>query len=156
MTKVEYRVLERIGTKWLVGNDGTIVRARDEKPLRVFRGQYLRVCLDGYFQSVHRLVAEAFVSGYRPFLEVHHIDNNRYNNHYTNLMWVTKDQNQSYAVHAIPKKIELCNPEGDIITYPSIGAICRDHGLTRKALENLFNHKIKSFKGWRLPENIEY
>lgn len=43
--------------------------------------------------SVGRVVAKAFCSGYRDGFVVDHIDNNPWNNHYTNLRWVTQKFN---------------------------------------------------------------
>lgn len=43
--------------------------------------------------SVHILVAKAFVPGYIKGLEVDHLDTNRENNVYTNLEWVTHEEN---------------------------------------------------------------
>jgi hypothetical protein len=43
--------------------------------------------------SVHRLVAFAFVSGYKEGLEVHHVDHDKGNNCADNLVWVTKSEN---------------------------------------------------------------
>ena len=43
---------------------------------------------------VHRMVAELYVSGYFEGAHVDHIDNNKINNHYTNLQWCTKAYNQ--------------------------------------------------------------
>ena len=47
---------------------------------------------------VHRLVAKAFVSGYSEDLEVDHLDTNRTNNNYTNLEWVTHEENIRRAI----------------------------------------------------------
>ena len=44
--------------------------------------------------SIHRLVAEAFVPNEHNKLCVDHIDNNRRNNDYWNLRWVTNMENQ--------------------------------------------------------------
>lgn len=43
---------------------------------------------------VHRLVARCFVAGYQEGLDVDHIDHNKSNNHFTNLQWLTRGQNQ--------------------------------------------------------------
>ena len=41
----------------------------------------------------HRLVAENFVSGYFEGAVVNHKDGNKLNNHYSNLEWVTQQDN---------------------------------------------------------------
>lgn len=48
---------------------------------------------------VHRLVAFAFVGGYKPDLVVNHKDENRQNNDYLNLEWVTQKYNANYGHH---------------------------------------------------------
>lgn len=47
---------------------------------------------------VHRLVAQEFVTGQRPGLDVAHLDGKRTNNHYSNLAWVTRSENMSHAI----------------------------------------------------------
>lgn len=66
---------------------------------------------DGYFyvglfknkkqitKQVHRLVALAFVDGYFEGAVVNHIDENKQNNIYTNLEWVTTQYNIKYSSH---------------------------------------------------------
>lgn len=46
---------------------------------------------------IHRLVALAYVKGYEENLEVNHKDENKNNNNYTNLEWVTKKYNNNYG-----------------------------------------------------------
>lgn len=57
--------------------------------------------------SVHRLVAKAFVPGYREGLVVNHIDGVRHNNHYKNLEWVTQAEN---VCHGFKLKLNRKNP----------------------------------------------
>lgn len=45
------------------------------------------------WHKAHRLVAKAFCDGYEDNLVVNHIDENKTNNHYTNLEWVTQREN---------------------------------------------------------------
>jgi hypothetical protein len=42
--------------------------------------------------SIHRLVAEAFIPNPENKRELHHIDEDKLNNHWTNLMWVTRQE----------------------------------------------------------------
>lgn len=49
---------------------------------------------------IHRLVAGAFCKKpSRLHIEVNHIDGNKFNNHYTNLEWVTLQENRDHAVN---------------------------------------------------------
>ncbi len=52
---------------------------------------------------IHRMVAELYVPGYFEGAHVDHIDNNKTNNHYTNLQWCTKEYNHH---------------KGDKLTFP--------------------------------------
>ena len=45
---------------------------------------------------VHRLVAMAFCKGYKPVLTVNHKDENKDNNCYLNLEWLTTEDNVRY------------------------------------------------------------
>lgn len=51
----------------------------------------------GAHLSVHRLVASAYCAGYAPHLTVNHRDGNKLNNHYSNLEWVTREENMRHA-----------------------------------------------------------
>ena len=46
---------------------------------------------------VHRLVATAFCEGADYFTEVNHIDEDKTNNHYSNLEWCTREYNVNYG-----------------------------------------------------------
>lgn len=60
---------------------------------------YLRVYLDCKDAYIHRLVAEYFCEG-KTYArnQVNHIDGNKKNNNYTNLEWVTNQENMNHAV----------------------------------------------------------
>lgn len=46
---------------------------------------------------VHRLVGMVFVEGYAEWLVINHKDENKLNNHYMNLEWVTQKENINYG-----------------------------------------------------------
>lgn len=46
---------------------------------------------------VHRIVAKAFVNGFKDCLVVNHIDGDKKNNHASNLEWVTPSENNIHA-----------------------------------------------------------
>lgn len=49
------------------------------------------------FHNIHRLVAEHFVPGYQEGMVVNHIDEDKTNNHVSNLEWVTIKQNTNHG-----------------------------------------------------------
>ena len=50
-----------------------------------------------YHKRIHRLVGEYFIDNPYGYDIIHHIDNDKTNNHYTNLKWVTSKENSTYA-----------------------------------------------------------
>ena len=50
-----------------------------------------------YHKRIHRLVGEYFIDNPFNCDIIHHIDNDKTNNHYTNLKWVTSKENSQYA-----------------------------------------------------------
>ena len=58
-----------------------------------------------YFRSIHRLVAQAFItySNHKP--QVNHIDGDKSNNHFTNLEWCTAQENME---HSVVNRISAC------------------------------------------------
>ena len=69
--------------------------------IRKHRGDYEKPAL-----NIHRLVAEAFVEGGRPDLQVNHKDGNKLNNVASNLEWCTRKENSQHAM-----RLGLFNPE---------------------------------------------
>ena len=63
---------------------------------------YLKIalCKDGirYKRRIHRLVAQTFIPNPYNLPEVNHIDGNKENNSFSNLEWVTGEQNREHAI----------------------------------------------------------
>ena len=54
---------------------------------------YLRTRCNGHWCPVHRLIAQTFIPNPNNLPEVDHINNNRTDNNYKNLRWVTRSTN---------------------------------------------------------------
>ena len=122
------------------------------------RSGYVRVQLsiDGIKQKwyIHRLVAYAFL-GQPPFKEaqVAHLDGNKSNNHYSNLMWATAKENASHKVtHGTIVKGEAVHSSK--ITEEDVRIIRKSSALL-KAISTQYNiaestiSRIKNNKTWQ-------
>lgn len=56
---------------------------------------------------VHRVVALHFVDGYFDGAVVNHKDGNKSNNHYTNLEWVSRSDNNKHAIKNKLSKLDF-------------------------------------------------
>lgn len=93
---IVYRFLRAYGKTWWVSQNGIIRGGRSKKVISQVLDEY------GYYKvwsvRVHRLVGLAWVDGWFEGAEINHKDFNRENNDYTNLEWVTHQQNVTYSV----------------------------------------------------------
>ena len=102
------------------------------------RGGYLVVSLskNGMYKThkIHRLVAQAFIPNQENKPDVNHIDEDKANNLYSNLEWVTAKENNNHGTriertsHKI-KAIDIVNGEYNI--YCSIRDCSRKLGLSQ-------------------------
>lgn len=123
-----------------IGSRGYIVKSRILKP-RLNNSGYLRVSLNltgkNKFYFVHRLVAGCFVENILNKEQVNHKDGNKRNNHYSNLEWTTRSENN---IHAF--KLGLHKPK---YYY---GETSHFHKLTAKDIEYIksvhkpYNHEF--------------
>lgn len=81
-----------------------------------------------YKKSIHRLVAETYIDNLENKPEVHHKDNNPFNNNVNNLEWVTRRENLSYVeISPIRNFVEckLYKGEEFIREFNNIAECCR-------------------------------
>ena len=85
---------------------------------------------------VHRLVAQAFVPGYREDLDVNHKDEDKTNNRADNLEWVTRQENVNYGTgkwrrHKYnARKVQQLTMDGKpVATFPTIAEAARQTGI---------------------------
>lgn len=126
-------------------SDGTFQRVKGRVLKQTIRNKYMRVILakDNKInhQSVHRLVAKAFVENEDDKEYVHHIDGDKFNNNACNLQWVTPYENSHHA------KTEglYCSGENHVQSkiknkdIPRILNLYYVEGLYQKDIGEMFN-----------------
>lgn len=97
---------------------------------------------------VHRIVYEAFVGPIPPGWTVDHIDEDKTNNHYSNLQLLTAVDN---VVKGNARHWLAVSPEGQLVEIYNLRQFCRDHGLHKAHFYDVLNGKpkYKAHKGWR-------
>ena len=149
-----------------IGNTG----GRKAGRTALYKGKVLKqqISSSGYFQvvlvrypniSVHRAVAKAFVPGYFEGAQVNHKDENKQNNRYDNLEWVTQKENNNYGTRnkrclewlnknrAI--SVEQYTLDGILVAeYPSQGAAARSIGCCQKDIHRAIDthHTVKGYR----------
>jgi hypothetical protein len=104
--------------------------------------------------TIHRLVAEAFISNPENKPQVNHIDGNKSNNHVSNLEWNTPIENITHAkITGLNNNFGESSPDA-ILTEADIFLI-RNSTLTCKELGELFKvsaphiNKIQAGRCWK-------
>lgn len=100
-------------------------------------------------QIVHRLVAEAFVPGYFDGAEVNHIDEDKHNNRWDNLEWMTRHENTNYGTRnerlsqtKNKQPIEQYNKEGNLMAeYESIHATAKATKIDLRWIQRILDTK---------------
>lgn len=139
---------------YIIYNDGRLFSIKTGKfltPNEYTDGylQYHITLLDGtkVTRKIHRLVAEYFVYNRSPKknTEVNHKDENKHNNHATNLEWCDRQYNANYSktwvkgAFATSIHVAMCDPitQKIIATYNSIKEACRKNNLPSSANKHI-------------------
>lgn len=100
-------------------------------------------------QSVHRLVAIAFIPNLNNLPQVNHIDGNKLNNHVDNLEWVSNSTNQihAYKLGLQPSRAGENNGRAKL-TDSKVTEIklLYNKGLTSSLIANLLNVKVSMIR----------
>lgn len=169
---------------YMIDTEGNVYSKRKHKYLKqtINKYGYCKVTLqkDKYkkMYSVHRLVAETFISNYNKLPQVNHIDGNKQNNHVANLEWCTAKHNMNEAVRTglfdnckkiqkenavknnlnkyhilanevTKKKIAQYDKQNNLLnTYESISEASRKTGITITSISYSANGKRKTAGGF--------
>lgn len=99
-------------------NGKEVTRDWPAKPIALLKNKkgYIFVCISNNGSRsnkfVHQLVAEAFIENHHGHVEVDHKDDNRSNNHHTNLNWVSRKENMKKMLERNPHvlyNLKRCN-----------------------------------------------
>lgn len=141
------------------------IKSNKIKKIRVnIRHGYLDIDLykDGKckWKRVHRLVAEAFISNPNNLPIVMHIDNNKQNNHYTNLKWGTISENTQQAVDdglIDNRKFYKLYNELDSVDILGLQNLSKETGYSSSALLTYIKNDSPllrgKYKGYKIIKN---
>ena len=167
---LEYRDIKGFEGHYKISEYGDILNVKTGKLRKLrsnVRHEYIDVDLykDGkvYYKRVNRLVAEAFLDKPEGKDVVMHIDNNKLNNHYTNLKWGTISENTKQAYNdgllTSPTSIPciLIKNKNTYIEFDTIKELCKFIGIgdyaAHTCMENHSKIKKGKYKGWYIESN---
>ena len=155
----EWKAIENYEGYYEISNFGNVRNSRTGRTLKLNdRG-------NGYFcctlsknnirknQSVHRLVAKAFIDNPEGKQEVNHIDGNKFNNHVDNLEWTTRSENETHAMNnglcKYNKPVIATNvATGESIEFRSVHQAAQHFGMYKRCVEAVLSGQRKTHHGY--------
>lgn len=157
---LQWKDIEGYEGLYKVSNDGRVWSIKSNKEMKIQDNKgYSIVCLrkDGKKKNcrVHRLVAQAFIPNPEDKPQVNHIDEDRSNNHVTNLEWATASENINHGTRNIKHAEKLSVPinqynmNGEFIkSFTSYTAVEKELGFNRTNVRNCAYGKHKHSYGF--------
>ena len=107
---------------------------------------FVYLCKDGKAKqrTIHRLVAEAFIPNPSNFLEINHKDEDKGNNHVTNLEWCSRGYNLAYGtrLERISKPVVQLDKNGNFLAeYSSTHEASRVTSIAQSNICKCCKHK---------------
>ena len=139
---------------------------RNDRTLRILKPDpnskgYLRVTIGDKKYFIHKLVAQLFVPNPENKPQVNHIDENKLNNHYSNLEWMTNKENNIYSMTK-NNRIILSDDERMYIkslAYKTNAAqLAKQYGISKIYVYKLWTNPhppIPVYKNKRAPEGAQ-
>jgi hypothetical protein len=156
-----WKPIEGYNGDYLISNYGRIKSFKSYIPivLKLSKNNdgYLQVHLFKYgaakYFKVHRLVAETFIENPNPekYNQINHIDENKENNHHSNLEWCDCQYNAEYSN---AKKYKILFPDNHKEIIFNLCKFCRENSLNQGSMNRTFK-KGYFHKGFKILEIIE-
>ena len=142
-----------ISDKYEVSDSGHIRNRKTQRVLKQFTGKdgYMRTQFDGKTQTVHRVVAIAFLPATPGLDFVNHKDGNKQNNAVENLEWCNRGENMRHAYRTGLKKPMCGAANGRSSLTPENVSFIKAHYVPR---DKTFGAKALSKKFGVAPQTI--
>tara|TARA_R110000868_G_scaffold23477_1_gene94518 strand:+ start:145 stop:612 length:468 start_codon:yes stop_codon:yes gene_type:complete len=101
---------------------------------------------------IHRLVAETYLPNPNNLPQINHKDEDKTNNHISNLEWCNSQYNNEYSKSKQYKVLHI--ESGEIIDVFNLRKWCREKNISDGSLRNTRKSLTKHAKGYRLLELI--
>lgn len=108
-----------------------------------------------YFKSIHRLVAEHYINNPYSLPQVNHIDENKLNNHVSNLEWVTQKENLIHSNCRWIYQIENITT-GEIVETINAMEFAQSYNLSHGALYRTLTGKRNHHKNFRIISKTQF
>lgn len=143
------------GKEYVIDENGIVLKRRGKGFLKAFpdKDGYLKYAFTSDNNKtinifVHRLVYEAFNGPIPDNMTVDHKDNNKLNNHFSNLKLMPARDN---VIKGNARHYKLLSPTGDVVEIYNLREFARENNLHKAHIYAVANgkYRYKSHKGWR-------